>query len=154
MSRSKELNLGIIGEHLTIADLMMQGYDAFGTGQGMGYDVVFEYKGRLIRLQVKTTQTERKLPKHSNPVYFFQIRRAGKGAKRFHAAGDFDGYALVGLDRKVISYLWFGEANNNSISIRNRDCDYSGRHSSGVPNDKYFQDLTLERFLKNAEKNL
>lgn len=148
MSRSRELNTGIIGEHLTIADLLLQGYEAFGAAQGMVYDVVVDIDGRLIKFQVKTTSKMRTIQERANPIYFFHIKRAGKNAVKHYAKGDFDGYALVALDKKLVFYATFDECKSNSICVRDKETNYLSKRGGGRPNGFYYQEMTLERFIK------
>lgn len=143
MGKSKELQIGRAGEHLVMADLLLNGIQAYTTGQGVNYDIVADCEGRLIRLQVKTTQKMRILNKHANPIYFFNIKRTGKKGNKYYQIGDFEGFALVALDRKAVFYLAFdGKIGNNSICIRDRKNDYSGRKGAGRPSGIYLQDLT------------
>ncbi len=151
MSKSRELNIGIIGEHLVLADLMLHGYDAFATAQGMNYDVVLDLGGRLIKLQVKTTQKFRLIKQRSNPIYFFHLRRHGKSGYKFYKKGDFDGYALVVLDKKLVFYIAFNDCKSNSVCVRDKAIDYSGNRGGGRPSELYYQELTLERFLKRIQ---
>jgi hypothetical protein len=52
---SRELELGRAAEHLVCADLLLDGWAAYPTAQGMPYDLVVDIGARLIRLQVKST---------------------------------------------------------------------------------------------------
>lgn len=148
MSKSKELNTGIIGEHLTIADLLLSGYEAFASSQGMSYDVVLDIGTRLVKLQVKTTAKKRVIKERANPIYFFHIKRSGKNSVKHYEVGDFDGYALVALDKKIVFYIPFTECKSNSICVRDRDMDYMGKRGGGRPSGMYYQDMTLERFIE------
>ena len=149
---SKELNIGRAGQYLTMSDLLEKGVQVFDTGEGVNYDLVVDINGRLIRLQVKTTQKPRLLHKHSKPIYFFNIRRAGKRGKRQYEIGEFDGFALVALDIRKVFYLPFdGKVGVASICIRDKNIVYQGRAKGGKKNGLYYQDLTWENFIKNYE---
>lgn len=98
-----ERQIGKIGEHLVCADILMQGYTAFLTDQMMPYDIVVDYNGKLIKIQVKTTQ-EFKVYNHSKNVYRYQIRRGKTGKERVRI-DDVDIFAFVALDNLKIGYM-------------------------------------------------
>ena len=146
MEISRELNIGRAGEHLAMADLLLKGEQAYTTGQGANYDIIVDKNGRLIRLQVKTTQKIKYHGKCANPVYFFHIKRMGKNGAKRYMAGDFEGFALVVLDRREVYYLKNdGKIGTASICIRDREIAYS---PGGGPSGIYLQDLTWENFIK------
>lgn len=151
---SKELNIGRAGEYIALADLILQGEKAFLTDQGMNYDLVVDKNGKMIRLQVKTTQKlkTKRGKKEYKPTYFFHIRRAGKGAKRQFEIGEFEGFALVALDIKQVFYLLFDERiATASISLRDKKIKYQNSGGKGR-RYLYYQDLTWENFLKDYER--
>mgnify|MGYP001564505010 CR=1 FL=1 len=156
---SKELKIGKAGEHLAVADLLLKGIEAFRSSDGVCYDVVADINGRLIKIQVKTTQKVRLMSQRANPIYFFHIKRTGKNGNRFYDKKDFDCFALVALDIRKIFYLPFNDRiKSNSICIRDRAIDYSGHHGGGRTNGLYFQDLTWESFyeytVQKMQKNI
>ena len=143
--RSKELSIGRVGQYLVLVDLLLKGIEAFETGEGVGYDVVADLNGKLIKLQVKTTQKKRVLAQSAHPIYFFHIKRAGKNGARFYQVGDFDAFALVALDIRQVFYLPFdGDVKANSICIRDKTTEYYGQAKGGKKNGLYYQDLTWE----------
>lgn len=147
---SKELNIGRAGEYIVLADLLLNGVQAYDTGQGVGYDVVADVNGKLIKIQVKTTKKMRLLSQRANPIYFFHIKRAGKNGNKFYTKTDFDCFALVALDKKLVFYLPFNEKiKSNSICIRGKEFDYSGNHGGGRRSALYYQNLTWENYTKN-----
>ena len=84
----------------------------------------------------------------SRPVYFFHIRRAGKGGKRFYDKKEFDFFALVALDIKKVFYLPFDDKIATcSICIRDKTISYTGKGSGGRKNGLYFQDLTWDNYI-------
>jgi hypothetical protein len=101
---SKELEIGKAAEHLVCSDLILQGYRAFLSDQGLPYDVVVDHQNTLIRVQVRSTTKLFKGPKHKTPVYRFQLR-SGKGARRRLTSDKFDVLACVALDMRKIAYL-------------------------------------------------
>lgn len=104
-----DLEIGKAGEHLVCADLIMRGYNAYLSDQGLPYDVVADIKGKLYKIQVKTTSKYRSIPqrKTHTPAYLFWIKRCGKGGKKVYKEKDYDFMALVALDKKIIGYLPF-----------------------------------------------
>jgi hypothetical protein len=84
LSAVEDLELGKAAEHLVCADLILRGYRAFLSDQGLPYDVLVEAGQRLVRIQVKATRG----PKNPQPGmrrsigYFFNLRRAGKAGRR------------------------------------------------------------------------
>lgn len=90
-----------------MADLILQGYRAYLSDQGLPYDVVVDLDGRLIRIQVKATMFARRVPQRRDKIYgyLFHIRRAGRGGRRRYSDREFEIIALVGLDVKVIAYM-------------------------------------------------
>ena len=103
---SAEMEIGRAGEYLVMADLLLNGWVAYPTSQGVPYDIAVDIGDRVLRVQVKAT----KMPKtpaslnRGTPLYVFHTRRAGKGGRRRYSAEDFDVLALVALDRRLIAY--------------------------------------------------
>lgn len=120
LAHVEDLELGKAAEYLVCADLILGGYRAFLSDQGLPYDVLVEVAQRIVRIQVKATRA----PKNPQPTsrrsvgYFFNLRRAGKAGRRQYAAGDFDLDALVAMDRWAIAYLTPAECRFQTISLR------------------------------------
>jgi hypothetical protein len=125
---SDDLELGKAAEHLVCADLIMQGYRAFLSDQGLPYDILVDVDGTFVRVQVKATRR----PKNPSPEtrltagYFFHLRRAGKGGRRRYPRNAFDLYALVAMDRQAIAYLAPEDCQYQTIALR-------------VPGQQYFR---------------
>jgi hypothetical protein len=102
-----DLQAGKAGEYLVCADLILGGHIAFPSEQGLPFDVVAEARGRLIRIQVKTTRALRSVPQRvgRHQGYLFHVKRAGKRGKKVYGAGAVDIFALVSLDSREIGYL-------------------------------------------------
>lgn len=104
----RALEIGKAAEHLVCADLILSGYRAFLSDQGLPYDVIVDIQGRLIRIQVKSTVEPRRVLQRVDtysPRYQFSVRRAGKGGKRVIHAAEFDMLALVALDIRQVAYM-------------------------------------------------
>lgn len=148
-----DLDIGKAGEHIVIADLLLRGVKAFMTDQNLPYDVIADDGEKLHRLQVKTTRKIRHIKEHSNPIYFFHIKRAGKNGRRFYRRNDFDGFALVALDIKQVFYIRFdSKVKNNSICVRDENINYSGHQGGGRQSGFYWQRLTWATYLQTWEK--
>ena len=102
-----DLQIGIAGEHLVCADLILQGYVAFPSEQGLPYDVILNANNKLYKIQVKTTREPQSVPQrvHRTEKYQFHIRRCGKGGRMSYQDEDVDIFAVVALDTKTIGYI-------------------------------------------------
>lgn len=102
-----DLSCGKAGEHLVCADLILHGYGAFLSDQGLPFDVVADINGRLMKIQVKTTRKPMAVPQRAvrTDKYLFHVRRCGKGGRMSYQDGDIDLFALVAIDTKAIAYL-------------------------------------------------
>ena len=107
MRTSNELQIGKAGEYLTCADLILKGFVAFPSEQGLPFDVVMDNGKRLLRIQVKTTEKPRTVPQRvsESSAYIFNIKRAGKDGKSRYDENDIDLFALVCLDTMKVGYL-------------------------------------------------
>lgn len=104
---SKQLQVGKAGEYLVCADLILKGFIAFPSEQGLPYDVLLDTGHKLLRVQVKTTEKARLVQQRNKPIpaYIFSIKRAGsKGTTRYDE-DEIDLFALVCLDTKMIGYV-------------------------------------------------
>ena len=104
---SKQLQIGKAGEYLVCADLIMKGFIAFPSEQGLPYDVLLDTGEKLLKVQVKTTEKPRLVQQRKNPIpaYVFHIKRAGKNGKTRYEEKEIDLFALVCLDTMQIGYL-------------------------------------------------
>lgn len=107
MRKSNELQIGKAGEYLVCCDLIMKGYVAFISEQGLPYDVVLDDGNRMYRVQVKANLTYKKTPQRATErmVYIFNIKRKGKNYLKKYSLEEIDIFALVGLDSKTVAYL-------------------------------------------------
>lgn len=125
-----DLQIGKAGEYLVCADLIMKGYIAFPSEQGLPYDVVLALGNKLVKVQVKTTRKPQAVPQRVKRTekYCFHIRRCGKGGRQCYNVNDVDIFAIVALDTKAIGYIkasevkqtmFFLPENGEVISPRN-----------------------------------
>lgn len=105
-----DLQAGKAGEYLVCADLILKGYVAFPSEQGLSFDVVLVGE-KLYKLQVKTTRQPQAVPQRKvrTDKYLFHVRRCGKGGRRSYNKEEVDIFALVALDTKTIGYLKAGD---------------------------------------------
>lgn len=104
---SKQLQVGKAGEYLVCADLILKGFIAFPSEQGLPYDVLLDTGEKLLKVQVKTTEKARLVQQRNNPIpaYIFSIKRAGTNGKTRYEEKEIDLFALVCLDTMQIGYL-------------------------------------------------
>lgn len=97
-------NIGLVGEHLTAADIIERGYACSFASAGLPYDLIAEFNGLLHRVQVKS----RLRPLRDGP-YRFRGKHAyaAEGWKQLGLdayVGKCDLFAFVALDRRLILY--------------------------------------------------
>jgi len=104
---SKQLQIGKAGEYIVCADLILKGFVAFPSEQGLPYDVLLDTGEKLLRVQVKTTEKARLVQQRNNPIpaYIFSIKRAGANGKTRYDEKEIDLFALVCLDTRQVGYL-------------------------------------------------
>lgn len=119
MRTSNEMQIGKAGEYLVCADLIMNGFVAYLSEQGLPYDVLLDTGERLLKVQVKTTLQPRIVPQRNKETkaYIFNIKRAGKGGKTRYTNKEIDLFALVCLDTRDVGYLLTDEM-PETINIR------------------------------------
>lgn len=107
MRTSKELQTGKAGEYLVCADLILKGFVAFPSEQGLPYDVLLDTGEKIIRIQVKTTSGPRIIPQRAtdSKAYIFNVKRCGKGNSKRYGQNEIDIFALVCLDTRMIGYV-------------------------------------------------
>lgn len=108
MKDINDLQIGKAGEYLVCADLILNGHIAFLSEQGLPFDVIFEYKGRLLKVQVKTTRGPKSIPQRKSdiPAYIFHVGNNGKmNRRKKYESNQVDLFALVALDTKSVIYL-------------------------------------------------
>lgn len=108
----RALEIGKAGEHLVCADLILQGYRAFLSDQGLPYDVIVDHGGKLYRIQVKSSLAPRNVNasgRNERVAYNWNVRRRGKNGSAALTNSDCDVVALVALDARVVAYLPISE---------------------------------------------
>jgi len=145
-----DLQAGKAGEYLVCADLITKGHIAFLSEQGLSFDIVLEAKGKLLKVQVKTTRGLRPLTQRMNPIsaYQFNIKRCGKRNKKFITDCSCDIFALVALDTKEIGYMLNKDV-KQTMNFRPNllKGTYRDENTNRVITGTYLSDLTLEKVL-------
>ncbi len=102
------LQIGKAGEHLVCADLLMNGYEAYLSDQGLVYDIVLDSNEKLYRVQVKATLKPRELNcqgRKSRIGYSYSARIRGKNGDARLKNTECDIVAFVALDIKRVAYF-------------------------------------------------
>ena len=151
MRLSKELQVGKAGEYLVCADLIMKGFVAFPSEQGLPYDVLLDNGQRLLRVQVKTCENPRVVPQRSKDMlcYMFNIKRHGKNGKSTYGDDEVDIFALVTLDTRLVGYV-DGKSMKQSLnfrvdSLRGTYYDEKGKHDYETVMDMHKNDPSLSQ---------
>lgn len=127
-----DLQAGKAGEYIVCADLILSGYTAFLSDQGMQYDVVLDYNGKLLKVQVKSTRIHKNNDK-GVPSYIFNIGSNGKGNRRKkYNQSQINIFALVALDSRKTAYMPFFD-HHTTLSFRVPELRGS------YPNEKNFE---------------
>lgn len=109
----RALEIGKAGEHLVCTDLLLSGYGAFLSDQGLPFDVVAVANGKLWRVQVKSTMQAKNVnAKGRNPrvAYSWSVRKRGKDGKGDRLTDSHcDLVALVALDIRKVAWLPLSE---------------------------------------------
>lgn len=135
MKEIPDLQVGKAGEYLVCADLIMQGYIAYLSEQGLRYDIVADINGRLIRIQVKTTIKYKAIPQRKEyiPSYLFNVRRCGKGGRKKYKKNEVDLFAFVALDRKLIGYVPFNKIKTTmTFRVKDFESEYYGNKNETI----------------------
>lgn len=148
---SKQLQIGKAGEYLVCADLILKGFIAFPSEQGLPYDVLLDTGERLLKVQVKTTEKARLIQQRNNPIpaYIFSIKRAGANGRTRYEEKEIDLFALVCLDTMQIGYLTNKEM-PTTINIRVDALKGTYYDEKGI--EDYKKAIELSKVIKNKSE--
>lgn len=148
---SKQLQIGKAGEYLVCADLILKGFIAFPSEQGLPYDILLDTGEKLLKVQVKTTEKARLVQQRNKPVpaYIFSIKRAGVNGKTRYEEKEIDLFALVCLDTMQIGYLTNREM-PTTINIRVDSLRGSYYDEKGI--EDYRKIKELNKTIKNQSE--
>ena len=103
------IELGKAAEHIVCADLILKGFRAFLSDQGLPYDIVVDLGLRMVRVQVKGTLKPKNVSASSRQAriyYCWTPRRRGKSGKGARLSSEHcDIVALVALDIRAVAYF-------------------------------------------------
>lgn len=139
-----DLQTGKAGEYLVCADLILQGFIAYPSEQGLHYDIVVDTGKKLFRIQVKTTKTFKAIPQRKNytPSYLFNARRCGKGGRHSYSDSDIDIMAFVTLDERIIGYLPIKDV-KQTMHFRSKQFEYKTNEKG-----RYLEDFAFKKCIK------
>lgn len=151
MRTSKELQIGKAGEYIVCADLILKGFVAFPSEQGLPYDVLLDTGTRIFRVQVKTTTGPRVVPQRAceSRAYIFNVKRTGRGNTKRYTNADIDLFALVSLDTRKVGYL-VGCDMPDTLNIRVDALRGTHRDERGAAN--YKRALALRETVKDTRE--
>lgn len=142
-----DMAAGKAGEYLVCADLILKGFVAYPSEQGLPYDVVLDANGRLYKIQVKATRTHKQTPQRVSNIntYSFNVKRRGKFNRSEHTTETCDLFAFVALDEKQIGYL-----KNESVKqtmffrVESMRGTYRDENINSAIKGRYLSDMKLE----------
>ena len=107
MRKSNEMQIGKAGEYLVCCNLIMKGFIAFPSEQGLPYDVLLDTGKKLLKVQVKTTSGVRVVPQRrtESKMYIFNVKRHGKNNSKRYSKEEIDLFAIVSLATMQVGYL-------------------------------------------------
>jgi hypothetical protein len=148
---SKQLQIGKAGEYLVCADLILKGFIAFPSEQGLPYDVLLDNGERLLKIQVKTTEKYRSIPQRNNDskAYIFNVKRAGNNGRTRYLDDEIDLFALVCLDTMKIGYIKNAEM---PVTINIRVDELRGTYYDEKGIVDYEKAKELNRTIKNKSE--
>lgn len=119
MRKSNELQIGKAGEYLVCADLIIMGFIAYPSEQGLPYDIVVDNGYKLLKCQVKTTIKPRNILQRNRETkaYIFNVKRHGKNNTTKYTDNEVDFFALCELENKTVIYIK-NEEMPETINIR------------------------------------
>lgn len=150
------LEIGKAAEHLVVADLILSGYRAYLSDQGLPYDVLIDIAGKIIRVQVKASCFVRNVNsqgKRESLCYSFHVRLHGKLNRKRLSDEECDLAALVAIDIGAIAYLPIFEV-GTTCQLPPPGASFKGRYKRswlrGI--DKYPIGEAVDRLMKGASQ--
>lgn len=148
MVLSRELQSGKAAEHIVCGDLILQGFNAFLTDQGLPYDIIVDTGTELRTIQVKSTLNKKIFDSSNDLVYRFHLRH-GKGHNRRIDHTNLDYIACIALDTKKIAYIpisFLLTKNNELITLvefKDREIVYNHNRKPRQKYSKFIDDHSV-----------
>lgn len=143
-----DMQAGKAGEYLVCADLILKGFIAYPSEQGLPYDVVLDMGGKLLKVQVKATRTHKQTPQRTTNIntYAFNVKRRGKGNKGEHTEQSCDLFAFVALDERQIGYMQNKDVKQTMFfRVESQRGTYRDEKINTPVRGRYLSSYTLER---------
>ena len=134
---------------MVLADLIFNGYKAIPSDEAFPYDLIADIKGKLIKIQVKSLTGKTKIHGKSKTPFYHFILKQGRGMGKPYRNDQIDGFALVMLDIKQIAYLQKKGFDGWSVALTDKNEKREGRRNSNATRRRFWQDMTLDNFIKN-----
>lgn len=134
---SDRFQIGKAGEYLTCADLLLKGFNVSPAGETLPYDLLLDTGKKILKVQVKTTETHRKTNQWRgvSGAYVFSIKRKGSNSEKRYENNEVDIFAVVALDTMQIGYIK-NEDMPTTINIRVEELRGQYHDEKGIENQK------------------
>ena len=129
-----EIKIGAAGEHLTICDILLQGYKCFKVEDQLPFDIVmFDTRNKMYKIQVKSTLNRKRNYHTKNKIsYCFSVIRQKRVRTKIkekegytyhhqenkYTKDDYDILALVVIPLKKVFYYRFKDIKLKYISLK------------------------------------
>jgi hypothetical protein len=146
MENVDDMAAGKAGEYLVCADLILKGFIAYPSEQGLPYDVVLDMGGNLLKVQVKATRTHKQTPQRVSNIntYAFNVKRRGKLNKGEHTKESCDLFAFVALDERQIGYMKNDDVKQTMFfRVESKRGSYRDENINTEVRGRYLSDYTL-----------
>ena len=127
--RDGRSRLAKTGEYLVAFEFVIRGFDVSLAAEGLPYDLLADFGGRIVRVQVKTASA----PSDDGRYSFSTSPCSHKSAKRSrrYAAADVDLFALVAADIRRVVFLTAEEV-VRLTNVRLRPTDFLAGDAASI----------------------
>lgn len=139
---SDKFQIGKAGEYLICADLLLKGFNVSPAGETLPYDILLDTGERILKVQVKTTETYRITNQWRgvSGAYVFSVKRKGSNGEKKYEDNEVDIFALVALDTMQVGYIKNREM-PTTINIRVEELRGQYHDEKGIENQKKVKEL-------------
>ena len=107
--------VGYAGEHLVMADLLMQGFNPSLVNDLCHFDIMAERDECILRIEVKTTAAPRNESDRSGRYKFQLVHRRGWGHREDKLENECDLLAFAFLDIRKVAYMAPEDVSNEGV---------------------------------------